>query len=92
MSCAWSTDRTQATCTPTSPLASRTRYALHLGGGMSGANGVAVDCTPSLGLGGLWVTGGLMAPTHGGMGWGSMANGWYAANGSYGMVFTFTTA
>ena len=28
----------------------------------------------------------------GGMGWGMMGNGWRHANGSYGMVFTFTTA
>jgi hypothetical protein len=36
MSCAWSADRTQLTCTPGSPLASRTTYALHLGWGMMG--------------------------------------------------------
>ena len=33
-----------------------------------------------------------MTGTHGGMGWGMMASGWHNANGSYGMVFTFTTA
>jgi hypothetical protein len=26
------------------------------------------------------------------MGWGMMGNGWRNTNGSYGMVFTFTTA
>ena len=34
----------------------------------------------------------MMPGTHGGgMGWGMMGNGWRHANGSYGMVFTFTT-
>ena len=42
MSCAWSADRTQLTCTPGSPLAPRTPYAIHLGGGMMSAGGVAV--------------------------------------------------
>jgi hypothetical protein len=67
-------------------------YAIHLGGGMAGANGVAVDCTSGLGLGGQWIMGGMMTGTHGGMGWGMMGNGWRNANGSYGMMFSFTTA
>jgi hypothetical protein len=92
MSCAWSGDRTQATCTPTSPLAARTMYTIHLGGGMTSASGVAVDCTPGLGMGGQWVMGGMMTGNHGGMAWGMMGNGWRNANGSYGMMFSFTTA
>jgi len=91
MSCAWSADRTQLTCTPGSPLASRTTYALHMGGGMMSAGGVAVDYTAGLGMGGQWIMGGMMTGTHGGMGWGMMGSGWRNANGSYGMVFTFTT-
>ena len=92
MSCAWSADRTQLTCTPSSPLASRTTYALHLGGGMMGSGGGAVDYTAGLGMGGQWIMGGMMTGTHGGMAWGMMGNAWRSANGSYGMVFTFTTA
>jgi len=92
MNCAWSADRTLVTCTPTSPLASRMMYAIHLGGGMTSANGGAVDCTPGLGMGGQWIMGGMMTGTHGGMGWGMMGSGWRNANGSYGMVFIFTTA
>ena len=92
MSCAWSADRTQLTCTPSSPLASRTTYALHLGGGMMGSGGGAVDYTAGLGMGGQWIMGGMMTGTHGGMGWGMMGGVWRNANGSYGMVFTFTTA
>ena len=93
MSCAWSTDRTLLTCTPGSPLASRTTYAIHLGGGMVSAGGMAADYTTyGPGLGGQWIMGNMMTGTHGGMGWGMMGGGWRNANGSYGMVFTFTTA
>jgi hypothetical protein len=93
MSYAWSADRTLLTCTPTSPLASHTTYAIHLGGGMMSAGGVAVDYTTyGPAMGGQWIMGGMMTSTHGGMGWGMMGNGWRNANGSYGMVFTFTTA
>ncbi len=93
MSRAWSADRTLLTCTPVSPLASQTTYAVHLGGGMMSAGGVAVDYTTyGPGMGGQWIVGGGMTGSHGGMGWGSMGNGWRNANGSYGMVFTFTTA
>src|SRR5512134_842042 len=93
MSCAWSADRTLLTCTPTSPLASHAMYAIHLGGGMMSADGGAVDYTTyGPGMGGQWIMGGMMTGTHGGMGWGMMGSGWRNANGSYGMVFTFTTA
>jgi hypothetical protein len=91
MSCAWSADRTQLTCTPGSPLASRTTYALHMGGGMTSADGMAVDYTAGLNMGGQWIMGGMVTGTHGGMGWGMMGSGWRNANGSYGMVLTFTT-
>jgi len=93
MGCAWSGDRTTLTCTPAAPLASRTTYAIHLGGGMMSAGGVAVDyATYGPAMGGQWIMGGMMTSNHGGMGWGMMGNGWRNANGSYGMVFTFTTA
>jgi hypothetical protein len=92
MSCAWSADRTLLTCTPGSPLAPRTTYAIHLGGGMMSSGGAAVDYAAGLGMGRQWIMGGMMTGTHGGMGWGMMGSGWRNANGSYGMVFTFTTA
>jgi hypothetical protein len=92
MTCAWSADRTLMTCTPGSPLAARTTYAIHLGGGMMNTGGVAVDYTAGLGMGGQWIMGGMMTGTHGGMGWGMMGSGWRNANGSYGIVFSFTTA
>jgi hypothetical protein len=92
MSCVWSGDRTQVTCTPASPLAPGTMYAIHLGGGMMSSSGTAIDYTSGLGMGGQWIMGGMMTGTHGGMGWGMMSSGWRNTNGSYGMVFTFTTA
>jgi len=92
MGCAWSEGRTVLTCNPAAPLAVRTTYAVHLGGGMMGAGGVAVDYTNGLAMGGQWIMGGMMSGTHAGMGWGMMGSGWRNANGSYGMVFTFTTA
>jgi len=93
MTCAWSSDRTLLTCTPGSALAARTTYAIHLGGGMMSAAGMAVDYTTyGPGMGGQWIMGGMMTGTHGGMTWGTMGSGWHNANGSYGMVFTFTTA
>jgi hypothetical protein len=92
VACGWSAGRTQLTCTPGSSLASHTTYAMHLGGGMTSAGGAAVDYTAGLGMGGQWIMGGMMTGTHGGMGWGMMGGGWRNANGSYGMVFTFTTA
>jgi hypothetical protein len=92
MTCAWSADRALLTCTPGSPLTARTTYAIHLGGGMLSSGGVNVDYTAGLGMGGQWIMGGMMTGTHGGMGWGMMGSGWRNANGSYGMVFTFTMA
>jgi len=67
-------------------LKPRTRYTLHIGGGMMDADDHPVD----LGLmgpqmGGQWAMG---ASHHGPM----MGNGWRGSNGSYGMSFSFTTA
>jgi len=93
MTCAWSADRTLLTCSPGSPLASRTTYAIHLGGGMMSVGGAAIDyATYGPGIGGQWIMGGATMGSHGGMGWGTMGSGWRHANGSYGIALTFTTA
>jgi hypothetical protein len=89
--CVWSEGRTLLTCTPVAPLAPRTTYAIHLGGGMTSAAGLPVDLTNGLTMGGQWIMGGMMRGTHAGMGWATMTSGWRNVNGSYGMVFTFTT-
>ena len=94
MSCGWSAERTTLTCNPAAPLQPRTTYAIHMGGGLADASGHPVGYEgygPM--MGGQWIQGGTMPGMHGGgMGWGMMGNGWRHANGSYGMVFTFTTA
>jgi hypothetical protein len=93
ISCAFSADRTTLTCVPNGPLAPRTTYVLHVGGGMMTVSGQPIDYgTHGPGMGGLWVTGGMMGPAHGGHTWGMMGPGWRHSNGSYGMEFSFTTA
>ena len=89
---AWSADRFTLTFTPAQPLKSQTRYTLHLGGGMRATDGGFVDYGPCVGqLNGRWATQQMMGG--GMMGGGSMmGSGWRHPNGTYGMVFTFTTA
>lgn len=83
----WSADRRMLTFTPDAPLKARTTYVIHMGGGMRGQNGMALDYAPCAVLGGRSVTGGMM-----GGGMSMMGPGWQGADGGYGMVFTFTTA
>lgn len=93
MSCGWSTDRTVMTCTPQGTLRPQTTYALHMGGGMMSLAGSPIDYDQYGGMmGGQWITGGMMGPSHGGMPWGTMGSGWRNSNGGYGMVFSFRTA
>jgi hypothetical protein len=89
----WSSDRLTLTFTPATPLKAQTQYTLHLGGGMMDANGNLLNydhCTSQ--HGGQWATQSMM----GGSMMGGMSNmmgaGWQHANGTYGMVFGFTTA
>ena len=93
MSCGWSGDRTVLTCTPQGALQPRMTYALHLGGGMMSQAGQPLDYGQYGGMmGGQWIAGGMMGASHGGGSWGMMGSGWSNSNGSYGMVFSFTTA
>ena len=88
----WSGDRTALMFTPQQPLNAQTQYTLHLGGGMRATDGAFVDYGSCVGQhGGQWATSEMMA---GGMmgGGNMMGSGWRHPNGSYGMVFTFTTA
>lgn len=91
--CVWSPDRTTLTCTPTAVLAPRTAYVLHVGGGLMTQDHQSIDYGhygPA--MGGGWLMGGMMGLGHAGHGWATMAPGWRHPNGSYGMVFPFTTA
>ncbi len=90
--CGWSSDRTLLSCMPETPLRPHTRYALHVGGGMTDADGHLVEMGQyGAAMGGHWLYSNMMSG-HGGMSWGMMGGGWHNPNGSYGMFFTFTTA
>lgn len=99
-----SPDGTVLTFTPADALLPDTRYTVHLGGGMMDAQGHYADLQAhGSQMGGAWATSGMMGG--GGMGGGGMGSGMGGAmgdehmgtgwqhpdNGSYGMVFTFTT-
>lgn len=96
---AWtrSADGATLTFSPAAPLKPATTYVIHLGGGMMDEDGEGVDLgMHGLDMGGQWATGSMMT---GGMGSGMtgsathMGAGWqHPSNGSYGMVFAFTTA
>ncbi len=87
MTCVFSPDRTTLTCTPHAPLARHTLYTIHMGAGMMDATGHPLDLDDMPMMGGQWIVPGMMG---GGMGW-MMGPGWQGANGSYGVIFTFTT-
>lgn len=94
---AWalSADRLALTFTPAAPLAPSTPYTIHLGGVMMDADGDHVDFDAHGDhMGGAWATGGMMGGgmMGGAMGEAHMGQGWrHPTNGSYGMVFSFTT-
>lgn len=87
MSCGWSDDRATLTCTLNTPLKPGTRCAVHVGSGMMGANGLPLNLS-QMPMGGQWAFPSMM-DNHGGTSWNMMGPGW---QGSYGMVFAFTTA
>jgi hypothetical protein len=92
MRCDFSADRTTLTCTPGAPLSPRTIYTLHMGGGMRDSTGRTIDMGQYGGaMGGQWIMGGMMGPSHAGSPWGMMGGNWQGTNGSYGMGFQFTT-
>lgn len=93
---AMSGDSTAMTFTPEQPLAPATDYTIHLGGGMMDAEGHPVGMgTYGEMMGGMWASQSMMMG--GGMMGGGMhehmSEGWeHPENGSYGMIFTFTTS
>ncbi len=87
MTCNWSDGQKTLTCRPGQPLAPATKYTVHLGAGMMNTHGQRIGMDRyGMGMGGQWATGGMMGGQTGMMG-----SGWAHANGSYGMVFEFTT-
>jgi len=90
--CSWSADRETVTCTPSQPLAPNTRYTIHMGGGMMDADDHPVDLRAHMaGSGGEWFMPTMMHGIHGGTPVSGMGPGWRGMNGSYGMLFSFTT-
>jgi hypothetical protein len=99
-----SADGMTLTFAPDAALKPATTYTLHVGGGMMDEDGHTVDLDMhGMGMGGEWATESMMT---GGMGSGMggmggmggepgthMGTGWqHPSNGTYGMVFSFTTA
>ena len=89
-----SEDSTELTFTQDEPLKAGTEYTIHLGGGMMDAEGGHVDMgTNGTHMGGEWATGSMMGGGMNGGQHGHMGGSWdHPENGSYGMLFTFTTA
>jgi hypothetical protein len=98
----WNAEFTKLTFTPAGLLKSQTQYVVHIGGGMVDEDGNPINYGQhGLGMGGQWMTqqmhqggqhgyGGGMGGMGGGTGMGA---GWtHPTNGSYGMLFIFTTA
>jgi len=93
MTCTWSVDRATLTCTHAAPFASGSTYTIHVGGGMMDANGHPLDMNGMVNtMGGVWLMPGMMGGMHAGQPMNMMGQGWQGSNGSYGMMFTFTTA
>ena len=93
-------DHMTMTFTPAEPLKAATVYVIHVGGGMMDGDGHVVNLERhGLEMGGHWATGSMMTGgmgsgmTGGGLDGHHMGDGWgHPTNGSYGMVFSFTTA
>jgi hypothetical protein len=92
MHCSWSPAFTTITCMPNAPLAPQTQYAIHIGCGMMDQAGAVVDLNhEGPGMGGQWLTSGMMGGMHGGQPIGMMGPGW-THGGYFGMEFSFTTS
>ena len=86
----WSTDRKSLSFAPSAALKSATAYVLHIAPTLRTVSGQSLDHGACAALGGRSVTSGMMG---GGMpGGGMMGDGWQMAEGSYGVIFSFTTA
>ena len=94
----WSADRTIMTFTPSAPLRAGTTWTLHFSPGIRSLDGGSIDLAACTRLGGRYATAGMMGvPAGAGMmngawGPGMMGEGWRSPDGTYGMIFTFTTA
>jgi hypothetical protein len=90
MNCGWNAGQTTLTCTPMGPLAAGAPYMIHVGCGMTDAQGHMMDMDNWTTRGGEWATSGMMGGNHAGQPIGMMGAGWMHGS-HYGMMFTFTT-
>ncbi len=91
----WSTDRTTLTLMPAVPLKRTTTYVVHMSPSLQDTAGRMINMSPGAIMGGQMVSGSMMgggSMMNGQWGPGMMGAGWQAANGTFGMVFSFTTA
>ncbi len=91
ITCAWSADRMTVTCAASEPLDRNTTYTIHAGAGMMDADDHPVDLPTHMAGNGEWFMPTMMGGMHAGMPMSGMGSGWRGANGSFGMLFPFTT-
>jgi hypothetical protein len=90
----WSADRTTLTLMPQAPMKRATTYVVHLSPSLVDTAGRMINLSPGTMMGGRNVTGGMMGSgsmMNGQWGPGMMGAGWQAANGTFGMMFSFIT-
>jgi Bacterial Ig-like domain len=93
ITCTGSADRLTVTCVPGQALQPNAPYMFHAGGDMMDADDHLIDMGQHQAeTGGQWLMPGMMGGIHAGAPMGGMGAGWKAANGSYGMTFSFATA
>lgn len=91
----WSTDRTTLTIKPQSAMTRATTYVVHLSPSLKDSAGNMINMAPGTAMGGMSVSGSMMGSStmmNGQWGLGMAGAGWQAANGTFGMMYTFTTA
>ena len=91
----WSADRTTLTLMPQAAMKHAATYVVHMSPSLQDTAGRMINMTPGATMGGQMVSGGMMgggSMMNGQWGPGMMGAGWQAANGTFGMVFSFTTA
>ncbi|MHB1069920.1 MAG: Ig-like domain-containing domain [Gemmatimonadaceae bacterium] len=91
----WSADRTTLTLVPQAAMKRATTYMVHMSPSLTDSAGHMINMTPGAAMGGQMVSGSMMgggSMMNGQWGPGMMGAGWQGANGTFGMVFTFTTA
>jgi len=91
----WSSDRTMLTLKPQAAMKRGTTYVVHLSPSLQDTAGHMINMASGAMMGGQTVTGGMMGSSsmmNGQWGQGMAGAGWQASNGTFGMMFTFTTS